>query len=86
MLLPLEPLRVYDLMLNNMIWWNSWYDAAARTLKLHTTIDEFINYKTINYNAILIRYVGSRSLKKRPLKEPLLLTDLLSTDDWSIIT
>jgi hypothetical protein len=34
----------------------------------------------------LARYVGSRSLKKRPLKEPSLLADLLSADDWSIIT
>jgi hypothetical protein len=84
--LPLEPLRVYDLMLDNMTRWNSWYDAAARALKLHTAIDEFVNYETTNYNAILVRYVGSRSLKKRPPKEPLLLIDLLSIDDWSIIT
>jgi hypothetical protein len=28
-------------MLNNMIRWNSWYDAAARVLKLHAAIDEF---------------------------------------------
>jgi hypothetical protein len=73
-------------MLNNITQWNSWYDAAARALKLHTAIDEFVDYKTTNYNTILARYAGSRSLKKRPLKEPSLLIDLLSIDDWSIIT
>jgi hypothetical protein len=72
-------------MLDNMIRWNSWHDAAARALKLHAAIDEFVNYETTNYNAALARYVGSRSLKKRPPKEPSLLADLLSTDDWSII-
>jgi hypothetical protein len=72
-------------MLNNMTRWNSWHDAAARALKLYTAIDEFVDYKTANYNAVLVRYVGSRSLKKRPPKEPSLLADLLSVDDWSII-
>jgi hypothetical protein len=78
---PLELLRIYDLVLNNITRWNSWHDAAARALKLHTAINEFVDYKTANYNAALARYVGSRSLKKRPPKEPSLLTDLLSADD-----
>jgi hypothetical protein len=83
---PLEPLRVYDLILDNMTRWNSWHDAAARALKLRAAIDEFVDHETANYNAALARYAGSRSLKKRPPKEPSLLSDLLSADDWSIIT
>jgi hypothetical protein len=39
-----------------------------------------------NYNAALAKYAGSRSLKKRPPKEPSLLADLLTADDWSVIT
>jgi hypothetical protein len=69
-----------------MTRWNSWYDAAARTLKLRAAIDEFFDHETTNYNAVLARYAGSRSVSKRLPEEPLILKDLLSADDWSIIT
>jgi hypothetical protein len=83
---PLEPLRVYDFTLDNMIRWNRWHDAATRALKLRAALDEFIDYELGNYNAALARYVGNCSLAKRPPEEPSLLADILSADDWSIIT
>jgi hypothetical protein len=69
-----------------MTRWNSWYDAVTRALKLRTAVDEFIDHELGNYNAALARYAGSHSLTKRPPKQPSLLADLLSADDWSIIT
>jgi hypothetical protein len=69
-----------------MTRWNSWYDAVTRALKLRTAVDEFIDHELGNYNAALARYAGSRSLTKRPPKQPSLLANLLSADDWSIIT
>jgi hypothetical protein len=45
---PLEPLRVYDLILDNLTRWNSWHDAAARALKLRGALDEFIDHELGN--------------------------------------
>lgn len=83
---PLEPLRTYDLIRDNLTRWNSWYDAAARALRLRASIDEFVDHELGNYNAALARYTGSRSFMKRPPKKPSLLTDVLNADDWHIIT
>jgi hypothetical protein len=83
---PLKPLRVYALVHDNLTRWNSWYDAAVRAVLLRSAIDEFIDSELGDYRAAVARYEGSRSLQKRPPKEPSLLADLLTTDDWSIIT
>ena len=83
---PLPPLVVYQLIHDNLTQWNSWYDAAVRAVELRTAIDEFVDYELGDYRAKVARYEGSRSLHKRPPKRPTLLDDLLSADDWSVIT
>ena len=34
----------------------------------------------------MARYEGSRAPSKKPLKEPSLVSDVLSANDWSVIT
>ncbi|GAB7322858.1 hypothetical protein MBLNU13_g05416t1 [Cladosporium sp. NU13] len=82
----LPPFTVYELVHDNLTQWNSWYDAAVRATKLRSAIDEFIDSELGDYNAAQARYAGSHSLTKRPPKKPSLLDDVLSADDWHIIT
>ena len=77
---------VHQLIHDNLTRWNSWYDAAVRAVELRAAIDEFVDYELGDYRAKVARYEGSRSLHKRPPKRPTLLNDLLSADDWSVIT
>jgi hypothetical protein len=51
---PLELIR------NNIIRWNSWYDAAERAVLLRSSIDEFIDAELLDYNYKMTRY-ASRS-------------------------
>jgi hypothetical protein len=84
---PDEPIRLLELVPDNVTRWNSWYDAAERAVKLRPSIDEFVDVELLDYNVKLTRYAGrSQQSTKAPPKEPSLIHDRLSSDDWSIIT
>jgi hypothetical protein len=51
-----RPPQIYDLVRDNLTRWNSWYDAAARALKLRVCIEEFIDHELGDYNAAVARY------------------------------
>jgi hypothetical protein len=84
---PDEPIRLLELVPDNITRWNSWYDATERAVKLRPSIDEFVDAELLDYNVKLTRYAGrSQQSTKAPPKEPSLIHDRLSSDDWSIIT
>jgi hypothetical protein len=74
-----------DLIRDNVTRWNSWYDAAIRTLKLRHAIDEFIDYELVEYHQKVARHERRSTTDVAPPKVPLLLRDQLSSDDWDII-
>ena len=77
---------VYQLVRDNLTRWNSWYDATVRAIALRAAIDEFIDWELGEYCAQVVRYKGSRAPSKKPPKEPSLVSDVLSANDWSVIT
>jgi hypothetical protein len=77
---PLELIR------NNIIRWNSWYDAAERAVLLRSSIDEFMDAELLDYNYKMTRYASrSQQSNKAPPKTPSLLHNRLLSNDWSII-
>ena len=78
--------RIYALIRDNLTRWNSWYDAAARAVKLRVAIEEFVDHELGDYHAAMARYSKGRSQGRKAPKAPKLLDDVLDADDWSVIS
>jgi hypothetical protein len=55
-------------------------------VKLRAAIDKFVDVELGDYNAAIARFNSSRSQSRKPPKEPSLLADVLSANDWAVIT
>ena len=76
--------ETYELIKDVETRWNSFYYSAKRACYLRTAIDELLAEEHSAYELYCHRCrTGNRLLVRKP---PPILKDMLSTDDWSVIT
>ena len=76
--------EVYDLVKDVETRWNSFYHSAERACYLRTAIDELLIQEDSEWR----QYCARCEQARRPIKrrQPPILSDMLSTDDWAVIT
>ena len=84
---PVEPSdkkEVYELIKDVETRWNSFYYSAERACYLRTAIDELLIEEDTEWR----QYCARCEQANRPIKRrrPPILSDMLSTDDWAVIT